>query len=206
MGTTDDGKDGKSRERGSGRKRPSSQTIQESSSVSSAPQARQDSERNASSSRKGASRSGTGPPDAGGAGRNGAAVGQAGAKRGPPPLFGAPARRLLEVEVVEAAGLLGVERGGVSNPRVIVFLVNLAGREEKSEGSRPSPVESGKTNPHWKFVTVFGRKINLSQSGNLPTLRVQVCTSWTCLLDVEYSKPMHYRFYVVGRRQKSDAG
>ncbi|CBN78812.1 conserved unknown protein [Ectocarpus siliculosus] len=86
------------------------------------------------------------------------------------------ARRMLDVEVVEAAGLLGTEKGGVSNPRANILLVDLAGRAVKSEGVRHTPVIKGTTNPVWNFKTSFGYRANLSApvGGNMPTLRVQV--------------------------------
>ncbi|CAB1121421.1 unnamed protein product [Ectocarpus sp. CCAP 1310/34] len=85
-------------------------------------------------------------------------------------------RRMLDVEVVEAAGLLGTEKGGVSNPRVNILLVDLAGRPVKSEGVRQTPVVKGTTNPVWNFKTSFGYRANLSApvGGNMPTLRLQV--------------------------------
>ncbi|CAN0521444.1 unnamed protein product, partial [Ectocarpus sp. 8 AP-2014] len=69
---------------------------------------------------------------------------------------------MLDVEVVEAAGLLGTEKGGVSNPRVDILLVDLAGRAVKSEGVRHTPVIKGTTNPVWNFKTSFGYRANLS--------------------------------------------
>ncbi len=94
-----------------------------------------------------------------------------------PPRIGALARRLLDVEVVKAAGLLGLERGGVSDPRAEVFLVDLGGRVVQSEGVKKSAVARGTTNPIWNHKVTFGQRTNLSTpaGGNMPTLRVQVC-------------------------------
>lgn len=84
------------------------------------------------------------------------------------------ARRLLKVNVIEAAGLLGVSNKG-SDPKAQLFLVNLAGKQEKSEETQQTPVIYNTVSPVWNHKAVFGRRYNLSQaSGNLATLRVQV--------------------------------
>lgn len=107
-----------------------------------------------------------------------------------------PARRLLEVNVVEAAGLLAVQRGGggVSNPWANVFLVDLANHVVKSEGQRPSPVKNATLKPVWNFKTEFGQKINLSQppGGNLPTLRIQACIT-TSVHEEGWAFPLRVR-------------
>eukprot|EP00752_Nemacystus_decipiens_P012043 g10677.t1 len=92
------------------------------------------------------------------------------------PQTGALARRMLDIEVVEAAGLLGTEKGGVSNPRADVLLVDLGGRPIKSEGVKKTSVVKGTTNPVWNYKVSFGHRVNLSApvGGNMPTLRVQV--------------------------------
>lgn len=88
---------------------------------------------------------------------------------------GALGRRLLEVNVIEAEGLLGLNSGGVSNPRVDVSLVDLAGRELKAERIEQTPVVNGTVNPVWNHKVVFGRQTNLScATCSLPTLRLQV--------------------------------
>lgn len=88
---------------------------------------------------------------------------------------GSLARRLLEVTVVEAAGLLGTDKGGVSNPRVDILLVDLAGRVVKTEGVKQTPVKNRTVSPVWNHKVVFGNRANLSSaSNNLPTLRLQV--------------------------------
>lgn len=95
--------------------------------------------------------------------------------KGGPKSSGLIPRRLLEVEVIEAAGLLGTNNKG-SDPKAQLYLVNLAGKQEKSEEMQQSPVINNTVSPVWKYTAVFGRKYNLSQAsgGNLPTLRVQV--------------------------------
>lgn len=90
------------------------------------------------------------------------------------------ARRLLEVTVIEAAGLLGTDKGGVSNPRVDVLLVDLAGRVVKTEGVKQTPVKNRTVSPVWNHKVVFGNRANLSSaSNNLPTLRLQVRSTIT---------------------------
>lgn len=75
---------------------------------------------------------------------------------------------------MEAAGLLGLGSRG-SNPKCLLSLVDLAGRQIKSEETQQTPVINNTVSPVWNFTAVFGRRCNLSQnSGNLPTLRVQV--------------------------------
>lgn len=95
---------------------------------------------------------------------------------------GSLARRLLEVTVVEAAGLLGTDKGGVSNPRVDVLLVDLAGRVVKTEGVKQTPIKNRTVSPVWNHKVVFGNRANLSSaSNNLPTLRLQVrISALTC--------------------------
>ncbi|CAN0065251.1 unnamed protein product, partial [Laminaria digitata] len=73
-------------------------------------------------------------------------------------------RRILDVGVIEAAGLLGADRGGTSNPRVDILLVDLAGRVLKSEGVKQTPVKMGTLSPVWNHVVSFGQKANLSSS------------------------------------------
>ena len=91
------------------------------------------------------------------------------------PTSAALARRLLEVTVIEAAGLLGTNKIGVSNPRVDVLLVDLAGRVVRTEGVKQTPVKTGTVCPVWNHKVVFGYRANLSSaSNNLPTLRLQV--------------------------------
>lgn len=93
------------------------------------------------------------------------------------PTTGALARRMLDIEIVEAAGLLGTEKGGVSNPRADILLVDLGGRAIRSEGVKHTAVVKGTTNPVWNYKVSFGQRANLSApaGGNMPTLRVQVC-------------------------------
>ena len=93
------------------------------------------------------------------------------------PATGALARRMLDIEVIEAAGLLGTEKGGVSNPRADVLLVDLGGRAIRSEGVKHTRVIKGTTNPVWNYQVSFGQRANLSApvGGNMPTLRIQVC-------------------------------
>lgn len=83
-------------------------------------------------------------------------------------------RRILDVEVVEAAGLLGVGSGGLSNPRCDVLLVNPAKTVLSSEGVRQTAVARGTLDPVWRLKVSFGRKANLSKLSNSPVLRVQV--------------------------------
>ena len=91
------------------------------------------------------------------------------------PTGDALARRLLGVTVIEAAGLLGTDKGGVSNPRVDVLLVDLAGRVVRTEGVKQTPAKMGTVRPVWNHKVVFGHRTNLSSaSNNLPTLRLQV--------------------------------
>ena len=91
------------------------------------------------------------------------------------PTSDAPARRLLEVTVIEAEGLLGTDKGGVSNPRVDVLLVDLAGEVVRTEGVKQTPTEKSTVCPVWNHKVVFGHSANLSSaSNNLPTLRLQV--------------------------------
>lgn len=84
---------------------------------------------------------------------------------------------MLDIEVVEAAGLLGTEKGGVSNPRADILLVDLGGRVIRTEGVKHTSVIKGTTNPVWNYKVSFGQRANLSApvGGNMPTLRVQVC-------------------------------
>lgn len=97
-----------------------------------------------------------------------------------PPLRAVPSRtsalgrRILDVEVVEAAGLLGVESGGLSNPRCDILLVNPAKTVLSSEGVRQTAVARGTVDPVWRLKVSFGRKANLSKLSNSPVLRVQV--------------------------------
>lgn len=92
---------------------------------------------------------------------------------------GALGRRLLEVDVIEAEGLLGTDNDGVSNPRVDISLVDLAGREAKTEGIKQTPVKNGTINPVWNHKVVFGRYTNLScATCSLPTLRLQVTNDY----------------------------
>ena len=91
------------------------------------------------------------------------------------PTGDAPARRLLEVTVIEAEGLLGTDKGGVSNPRVEALLVDLAGEVVRTEGVKQTPTKTSTVRPVWNHKVVFGHRANLSSaSNNLPTLRLQV--------------------------------
>lgn len=106
-------------------------------------------------------------------------VNSAAPDKGGPQATGLLARRLLEVDVIEAAGLLGTSSKG-SNPKALLSLVDLAGKQIQSEGMLKTPVLSNTVNPVWNFRAVFGQRLNLSQASgaNLPILRVQVSYPW----------------------------
>lgn len=106
-------------------------------------------------------------------------VNSAAPDKGGPQATGPLARRLLEVDVIEAAGLLGTSSKG-SNPKALLTLVDLAGKQIQSEGVLKTPVLSNTVNPVWNFKAVFGQRLNLSQASgaNLPILRVQVSYPW----------------------------
>lgn len=99
------------------------------------------------------------------------------AKGARPVLADGPARRILALKIMEATGLLGVDNGGVSNPRVDVMLVDLAGRVVRSEGLKKTKVVMGTVSPTWREEFAFGQRANLSNvSKDIPTLRLLVST------------------------------
>ncbi|CAM9745275.1 unnamed protein product, partial [Choristocarpus tenellus] len=85
-------------------------------------------------------------------------------RKPPPPSNEDSPHRLLEVEVVEAAGLLGMGGGGLSNPFVEISLVDLAGRPIQNEGIRNTSVVKGTVKPVWNYKTTFGKHYDLNSS------------------------------------------
>jgi Ca2+-dependent lipid-binding protein len=63
--------------------------------------------------------------------------------------------RLLEVRVLEARNVIACDRGGTSDPYVVLTLVDLAGREVKGEKQKTEKITKT-LNPKWNATLVLG--------------------------------------------------
>ena len=64
-------------------------------------------------------------------------------------------RRLVVANIIEARGLLGVDKKGLSNPHVVCSLIDLSEREVRSEKFVTQPVK-GNLNPTFAQTFSFG--------------------------------------------------
>lgn len=63
--------------------------------------------------------------------------------------------RLLEVRVLEARNVIACDRGGTSDPYVVLTLVDIAGREIKGEKQKTEKINKT-LNPRWNATLVLG--------------------------------------------------
>lgn len=71
--------------------------------------------------------------------------------------------RTLQVDVVEARGLLACQKNGTSDPYAVVLLADLSGREVKNETFNTKQ-KNGTLSPTWNESFTFGKLQNPFQS------------------------------------------
>lgn len=79
-------------------------------------------------------------------------------------------QRHLYVDIVRAKNIIGVnKKNGTSDPYIVAWLQNVAGREIKRERFQTKTV-SKTLSPEWDERFTFGQEYDLNSSGDLPTL------------------------------------
>jgi Ca2+-dependent lipid-binding protein len=79
-------------------------------------------------------------------------------------------QRTLYVDIVRAKNIIGVnKKGGTSDPYIVAWLQNIAGREIKKEKFQTKTVNKTLA-PEWNERFTFGQAYDLNTTGDLPTL------------------------------------
>ena len=93
-------------------------------------------------------------------------------------------KRLLNVTVLEARQVLGIESASASDTYAKIAFIDIASRDIKSESAK-TKVVAGTINPKWGADGAgesfrFGENYDLSNPETLPTMRVALFDKNTC--------------------------